>query len=145
MAIYTIPQDAHLLDDFLRIMEEKRHYRSYNRKVSIRDLSRSCDWQRVRSAARKYLPLQEHEICGYVDICGQCSCYYTGMYENERNIAFRAIFGKEWNPLEYRISCVCREEFSEATKQKLREYYNKAQAYRALSTALRLMVKGSRI
>lgn len=139
------PNDEHLLEDFLKILEEKRYYKNYNGKQSIRDLLRYSDWKRVRFAARKYIPLQEHEIIPYIEICGKCSCYYSQMYELERNIAFRAIFDKEWCALDYRISCVCREEFSDKTKENLRKYYNLANDYRALSTTLRLMRKNSRI
>lgn len=145
MMVIIKPNDEHLLEDFLKILEEKRYYKNYNGKQSIRDLLRHSDWKRVRLAARKYIPLQEHEIIPYIEICGKCSCYYTQIYELERNVAFRAIFNREWNTSDYRISCVCREEFSDKTKENLRKFYHLANDYRALSTTLRLMRKGSRI
>lgn len=129
--------EKHLLEDLLKQIEEMRSYKLFNKKMSIRDFSKLGDWKRVRIAARKYLDCRDFEVDQYATHAGLCSIYLMEQYENLRDLSFFYLFGRKYTPMDYRVSCVCRDEFPSHVKEKLREYYHESQNYRALSSILR--------
>lgn len=137
-------KDEHFLEDFLAIVKEKRHSRKYSKKVSMLDLLYGQNFDMIRRLARKYIPCQNHEIPFYADLCGKCSCHYWAEYKKIRDSAFFAIFGRAYNTSDYQVSGICRNEFDKETKDKLREYVQKAQNFEQLGKIFSLIPKYSK-